>query len=118
MVDLEPLFRALEQVRPWVAPREGCNGRMLPEETARIEEPAGCVLCGCCDAAIDLGDKTLPSALVKVFRLARDPRDRLGAERLDRAGVTAEALGLFLRELPRRCPKGIDLSRERGGGSP
>lgn len=110
VVDLEPFFESLKAVVPWVITRENHDGLMAPEIAKRLEGPATCILCGVCDAAMEqLGDVN-PAALVKGLRLALDPRDALGAARLQLMKVPPEILKLFVKELPQKCPKGIKIA--------
>ncbi len=109
VVDLDPFFDALKQVIPWVLTVPGHDGRVAPEDSRRIEGPATCILCGICDAGIDSGGNVRPAALVKNVRLAVDPRDALGAQRMKVTGLTEEGLQTFRQLLARICPKGIEL---------
>ncbi|MBW6485209.1 MAG: 2Fe-2S iron-sulfur cluster binding domain-containing protein [Syntrophobacterales bacterium] len=109
VVDLEPFFAALKRVLPWVITGPHHDGLISPEVSARIETPATCILCGVCDAAIPQNGPVTSAALVKNVRLAVDPRDALGSERMKSAGLTGEGLQTFRELLANICPKGIKL---------
>lgn len=109
VVDMDPFFDALKQVLPWVVAVPNHSGRISPEESERIEPPATCILCGVCDADVPRSGAVTPAALVKSVRLAVDPRDALGIERMKITGLTREGLHAFRELLPSVCPKGIKL---------
>ena len=94
---------------PWVITMPKHNGLISPEDSARIESPATCILCGVCDAELPQSGRVTPAALVKNLRLAVDPRDALGLQRMKIAGLTEEGLRTFRELLPSICPKGIKL---------
>lgn len=114
VVDLEPFFASLRAVLPWVVTRDEHSGLMDPEVAKKLEAPATCILCGVCDAAVEVPGETKPAALVKGLRLALDPRDALGWARLQLMKVPADILKLFVGELPQKCPKGIKISLGEG----
>lgn len=119
VVDLEPFFESLKSVIPWVVTRSEHNGRMSPEVARKLEGPATCILCGVCDAAMEAAGEVKPAALAKGLRLAQDPRDALGAARMQLMKVPPEILSLFIKDLPERCPKKItvkEFSMRSGNG--
>ncbi|MGA2402585.1 MAG: 2Fe-2S iron-sulfur cluster-binding protein [Syntrophobacteraceae bacterium] len=108
VVDLEPLFESLKAAVPWLLLSDRYDGRMDPEAVGKIENPAACILCGICQA--DLGEAEIkPVGVLKALRFALDPRDSLGTHRLRLLQLPPEVLGLFIKQLPRNCPKGIDI---------
>ncbi len=109
MADMDPFFAALNRVLPWVITAGHEDGLVLPEDAARIESPATCILCGVCDADIPQSGAVTPAALVKNLRLAADPRDALGPRRLIFTGLTEEGMRTFRELLPSICPKGIKV---------
>lgn len=109
VVDMDPFFDALTRVLPWVITGDHHDGLISPEVSARIEPPATCILCGVCDAEMHPGGRVTPAALVKNVRLAVDPRDALGRERMKIAGLTEAGLQTFRELLVSVCPKGIKL---------
>lgn len=112
VVDLEPFFESLKAVVPWLILREDYGGRMSPEVARRLEHPATCILCGVCGTDSGAPGGPQPVGLVKALRLAQDPRDALGAHRLRLLQIPPEVLRLFIRELPEKCPKGIEIVQD------
>jgi succinate dehydrogenase / fumarate reductase iron-sulfur subunit len=110
VVDLEPFFESLRATIPWLILREDYDGRLSPEIARRLEDPATCILCGICQAALEGTEKIKPASLVKAWRLSQDPRDALGLHRIRLMQVPAEVLKLFIRKLPEKCPKGIKIN--------
>jgi succinate dehydrogenase / fumarate reductase iron-sulfur subunit len=109
VVDMDPFFDALTGVLPWVIALPHHNGRISPEDSDRIGSPATCILCGVCDADVPRSGSVTPTALVKSVRLAVDPRDALGLQRMKITGLTEEGLHAFRELLSSVCPKGIKL---------
>lgn len=109
VVEMDPFFDALKRVLPWVITVPQHNGLVSPEDSERIEPPATCILCGVCDAEIRQSGGVTPTALVKNVRLAVDPRDALGINRMKITGLTEEGLQTFRELLASVCPKGIKL---------
>ncbi len=109
VVDLDPFFEALKRVLPWVITVPHHDGLISPEDAARIEPPATCILCGVCDAEMHPEGRATPAALVKNVRLAVDPRDALRGERMKITGLTEAGMHTFRELLVSVCPKGIKL---------
>lgn len=109
VVDLDPFFESLKAIVPWVLTRPDHDGRMSPEAAQAIEGPATCILCGVCNAALEPPGEFPPAAVVKGLRLALDPRDSLGAARLQLMSLPREILSLFIQELREKCPKKVDV---------
>ena len=109
VVDLDPFFEALKQVLPWVLTIPEHNGLVAPEASQSIEGPATCILCGICDAAIPVKSGVRPAAQVKNLRIAVDPRDALGLQRIKITGLTGEGLNTFRQLLVQVCPKQIEI---------
>jgi len=110
VVDLGPFFESLHAVLPFHFPKTGRDGLMTQADSALIESPANCILCGACNAAMEPPGEVSPVALVKGLRHALDSRDRLGCARMALMNVPEEVLRLFLSELPEKCVKGINIS--------
>ena len=82
-VDMEPFWRAYEQVQPYLH-----EGAEVPQQEHRVSEAeaaasqpyADCVLCACCYSACPVVSRspsyTGPAALAKLFRFASDSRDQ------------------------------------------
>jgi len=112
VVDLEPFFESLKAVVPWLVLREDYDGRMSSEVARSLEHPATCILCGVCEADSETSGTLHPAGLVKALRLSLDPRDALGAHRIRLLQAPVEVLRLFVRELPDKCPKGIEITED------
>ncbi len=109
VVDLEPLFESLKAVVPWLVLRDDHNGRMKPEVSKNLENPAACIICGICHGDLGGSVDIKPAGIVKAMRLAQDPRDALGEHRIRLLQLPPEVLRLFVGQLPRHCPKGIEI---------
>jgi succinate dehydrogenase / fumarate reductase iron-sulfur subunit len=109
VVDLEPLFESLKAAVPWLLLRDDYGGRMEPEVVRELENPATCILCGICQADLDGEGDIKPAGVVKALRLCLDPRDTLGMHRIRLLQLPPEVLKLFIRQLPRNCPKSIEI---------
>lgn len=110
VVDLEPMIESLKVTVPWLIIREDYDGLMSPEVARKLEDPAQCILCGICSAAMGETEVNKPVGVVKTLRLAQDPRDALGMHRLRLMQIPPEVLKLFIRRLPEKCPKGIKIA--------
>ncbi len=112
VVDIEPLFESLKAVVPWLILRGDYDGRMDAESVRELENPATCILCGICQADLDESSEVSPVAVVKGARFAMDTRDSLGMHRMKLLQVPRDILRLFIRQLPKNCPKGIEISEQ------
>jgi succinate dehydrogenase / fumarate reductase iron-sulfur subunit len=83
IVDLEPFWKALEEIQPYLfssgeAPERG--HRIEEKEIEKIEQFTNCLLCACCYSAcpvISRDERYLgPAALAKLYRFVKDPRDK------------------------------------------
>jgi succinate dehydrogenase / fumarate reductase iron-sulfur subunit len=110
VVDLDPFFESLKAFVPWILELHCYDGRITPEIARKLEQPAMCILCGVCRAALDKSDRIEPAGLVKAMRFAMDPRDAMGIHRFRLMQVPLEVLKLFIKQLPEKCPKGIRIS--------
>jgi len=109
VVDLQPFFDSLKDIIPWVLTKDNHDGRMTPEDAAKIENPATCILCGLCDSELGDGREVGPAAIVKNHRLALDTRDMLGLVRLQLNRKYPEEMAAFREKLKSFCPKKINL---------
>ena len=82
VVDMEPFWKALSRIEPFVQPENQMmekGHRIEEEEMEKINQFINCIMCGSCYAACPVAsrdDRYLgPAALAKLFRLVRDPRD-------------------------------------------
>lgn len=100
IVDMEPFWKALAEVEPFLFPAEE-----KPETGYRVEDRimekidpfANCILCGCCYSACPVVSRDSrylgPAALAKLYRFVRDPRDRRGFERWSRVSTETGVWG-------------------------
>lgn len=109
VVDLQPFFDSLKDIIPWVLTRADHDGLMSPEDAAKIENPATCILCGLCDSQLGDGRGVGPAAVVKNIRLALDTRDMLGLLRLRLNQKHPREMAAFREKLKKCCPKKIEL---------
>lgn len=112
VVDLEAFFDSLRATVPWLILQESYQGNMDPEVARKLEGPATCILCGICGANMDGTAKNETAAWVKAMRLTMDSRDALGKHRIRLLQVPRDVLKLFIKELPDRCPKGIEIWKD------
>jgi len=97
VVDMDPFFKALEAIKPYVMAEEEVKGagveegqeeslwlsspgyRIEEKQMEAIEPLTNCILCGCCFSACPVvarDERYLgPIALAKLYRYIRDPRD-------------------------------------------
>jgi succinate dehydrogenase / fumarate reductase iron-sulfur subunit len=108
VVDIDPFLESLKAVVPWLVLKSNHNGQMSPEALAEIEAMGICILCGACEVGETQVGTGLAS-LAKTYRLALDPRDALGPERVK----LAVDLGLLkwppYEGFAAECPKGISF---------
>lgn len=119
VVDLDPFFDRINQIRPFLIAAEAPPERELrqaPEESRRVNEVIRCILCACCTASCPVvGENEAylgPAPLVQAFRRVFDSRDGEMLERLRQLdspnGVWA-CVNHF--ECTRVCPKEIPVTR-------
>jgi succinate dehydrogenase / fumarate reductase iron-sulfur subunit len=85
LVDMDPFWRALNQIEPFLLageerPEKGY--RIQDKEMEKIEQYINCILCGCCYSVcpvVSRDERYLgAAALAKLYRFVRDPRDKRG----------------------------------------
>jgi succinate dehydrogenase / fumarate reductase iron-sulfur subunit len=100
IVDMEPFWRALLAVEPYLfasasKPREGY--RIEDRQIERIDQFVNCIMCGCCYSAcpvVSRDERYLgPAALAKLYRFVKDPRDERGYKRWSRVNTETGAWG-------------------------
>lgn len=108
VVDMEPFLDALRRASVWTVPNPAYQGTIPREQFQRLWGTAACILCGLC-ATISVGDSTLtPASIIKVLRLAHDPRDARGLARLNILSRGTHVNRQFVEELKAICPKRVD----------
>lgn len=115
VVDLDPFWKALEKIQPYVLsegdiPKNG--HRIEDREIDRIFQFVNCILCGCCYSACPVVSRNKdylgPAALAKLFRFVRDPRDSRRFE--EYAGISTQdgAWGCHtIFKCNEACPKDV-----------
>jgi succinate dehydrogenase / fumarate reductase iron-sulfur subunit len=117
VVDMEHFFHKYQAIKPYFinnSPAPVKERRQDPKQQEAIDDPAKCILCGCCTASCPSFWKNEgylgPAALLKAWRFVADTRDEAGAERLDIVNGTN---GLWRCHLifncMEACPKEIDI---------
>lgn len=117
VVDMEHFFHKYRAIKPYFesySPAPVKERVQSPEDQKHIDDPAKCILCGCCTSSCPSfwkNDGYLgPAALLKAWRFVADTRDEAGAERLEAVNGTN---GLWRCHLifncMEACPKEIDI---------
>jgi len=119
IVDMDPLFKRIQELPPYVMPSDDPPDReriQTPEDAAKLDEVIRCILCACCTGACPvMGENPEyvgPAALVWAYRFVFDSRDEREQDRLQRVnhpnGVWA-CVNHF--ECTRACPKRIPVTK-------
>jgi len=118
-VDMQPFFDAQRSARAAFEPGEPDRRdiRSIPpgdQRRASIEAQNGCITCGSCHSASawtrDGKSRAGPAALNRIYMLANDERDRLGARRLAIAAGEAGLLRCHAEgDCETVCPAGVPL---------
>ncbi len=113
VVDLEPFWKSLKQVDPWLQPDVSDNPEnerlQTPEQFQRIDDATTCILCGACYSdcnVLGVDQEFLgPASLAKANRFIFDSRD---AKTRDRIEFISEMNGVWdcthCGECSTRCP--------------
>ncbi len=119
IVDMEPFFKRIEEVRPYLTAGEApADGERIqsPEDMKKLDRVIRCILCASCVAAcpVTLENKEYvgPAPLVWAFRYVFDSRDERRSERLselDRPDGVWSCVNHF--ECTRVCPKEIPVTK-------
>lgn len=117
VVDMEQFYSNLRSVLPYfvsTSPKPAKERLQSPKDQEVIDDPAKCILCGCCTSSCPSfwkNDSYLgPAALLKAWRFVGDTRDEAAAERLD---VINGSNGVWrchtIFNCMESCPKEIDI---------
>ena len=89
VVNMEPFWRSIRSVTPWIKPlsQDNISPNTMREAYSAFNNVDACIMCGACVAActvyeVDKGF-TGPAALAKAYRFVADPRESTVRERLD-----------------------------------
>jgi succinate dehydrogenase / fumarate reductase iron-sulfur subunit len=100
IVDMEPFWKALYSVEPYLQPdggRPAGGYRIEDSRMEKIDQYVNCVLCGLCYSTCPVVSRDQgyigAAALAKLYRFIKDPRDRRGAKRWFRVNTESGAWG-------------------------
>ncbi len=121
IVDLTHFYAQYASIQPWLqtqTPAPSDRERLQsPEEQAKIDEPAACILCACCSTACPSywwnSERFLgPAILLQAYRWVIDSRDEAAGERLD---ALEDPFRLYrchtIMNCTVACPKGLNPAR-------
>lgn len=119
IVDMKPFFDHYKSVMPYLVnddPPPTTERLQSPEERARFDDTARCILCAACTTACPPfwhGQRYVgPAALVNAHRFLFDSRDRATAERLE---ILNDIDGAWrcrkVFNCTGACPRGIKVTR-------
>ena len=93
VVDLEPFYRMIDEVRPWLETDESrldpdTEIQMSAQQVEKVSLATDCILCAVCYGGCNMAEVNSaflgPAALTKGWRFAGDSRDGATSERLRR----------------------------------
>ncbi len=100
IVDLEPFWEAYRSVRPYLQPEgemPAAGHRVEESELKDVFRLTTCILCAGCYAACPVVTRDArylgPAALAKLYRFAKDPRDKRPSELLNGVDTPAGVWG-------------------------
>ncbi len=121
VVDLTHFYAQYASIQPWLQTRTPAppdrERLQSPEEQAKIDEPAACILCACCSTACPSywwsSERFLgPAILLQAYRWVIDSRDEATGERLD---ALEDPFRLYrchtIMNCTVACPKGLNPAR-------
>ena len=122
IVDMDPFFAGLEQVKPYFVAKDAAPEREYSQsvqERARFDDATKCIMCGACTTSCPsfwTNDAYLgPAAFVKAHRFVMDSRDGGNSERL---AVLDDKDGLWrchsIFNCTDACPRDIQITKAIG----
>jgi len=121
IVDLTHFYAQYVSIQPWLQTRTPAppdrERLQSPEEQAKIDEPAACILCACCSTACPSywwnSERFLgPAILLQAYRWVIDSRDEATGDRLD---ALEDPFRLYrchtIMNCTVACPKGLNPAR-------
>jgi len=124
VVDLRHFYAQYASIQPWLQTRTPAppdrERLQSPDEQAKIDEPAACILCACCSTACPsywwTSERFLgPAILLQAYRWVVDSRDEATGERLD---ALEDPFRLYrchtIMNCTVDCPKGLNPARAIG----
>jgi succinate dehydrogenase / fumarate reductase, iron-sulfur subunit len=117
VVDMEPFYANMRAIKPYFvsnSPKPVKERLQTPKQQEVIDDPAKCIMCGCCTSACPSYWKNEeylgPAALVKAWRFVADSRDEAAGERLAAVnGVNGVWRCHTIFNCMEACPKEIDI---------
>lgn len=117
VVDMDHFYHNLRAVLPYfvnTSPKPAKERLQSPREQEVIDDPAKCILCGCCTSSCPSYWKNEsylgPAALLKAWRFVGDTRDEAAAERLEAINGTNGVWRCHtIFNCMEACPKEIDI---------
>lgn len=117
VVNMDQFHHSMRAVHPYFisnSPKPVKERLQSPKQQEEIDDPAKCILCGCCTSACPSSWKNEeylgPAALLKAWRFVGDSRDEGAAERLE---VVNGQNGVWrchtIFNCMEACPKEIDI---------
>lgn len=114
IVDMTRFYEAYREIKPWIDNNEASASfsRMSPDDVARVQKFANCILCAACFGACPVCEKDKayvgPAALSWSYRFFNDVRETRGAEKLSIAGERDGVPGCeFVYNCVKVCPKNV-----------
>lgn len=119
VVDLEPFFEKVRQLRPYLITEASPPDEeriQSPEDSKKVEVAIRCILCACCTGACPVFNEKEgflgPAPLVWAFRFIFDSRDGNYLERLKQVNYPDGVWGCVNHfECTRVCPKEIPVTK-------
>lgn len=118
IVDLEPFFSKVDQIRPYLIASSPPEMERLQsqEDRKKMGEAIRCILCACCVGACPVSNENNsflgPAPLVQAFRRIFDSRDEKRAERLEQLDLPDGVWGCVNHfECTKACPKEIPVTK-------
>ena len=123
--DLNPLYKQLESVQPWLQTRKkdpiGQERLQSPKDREKLDGLYECILCACCSTSCPSywwnSDKYLgPAVLLQAFRWLVDSRDEKQQERLDNLEDDMKLYRCHtIMNCTKACPKGLNPAKAISG---
>ncbi len=115
IVDMEPFWKALREVEPYLfsADEKPESGHRVEDRVMeKIDQFANCIMCGCCYSACPVvrrDERYLgPAALAKLYRFVRDPRDKRGFSRWSKVSTETGVWGCdTVFRCNEACPRSV-----------
>ncbi|MBI2220376.1 MAG: succinate dehydrogenase/fumarate reductase iron-sulfur subunit [Acidobacteria bacterium] len=111
VVDMTGFFDALAQFQAWLVPNSRYEGSIGQDRSEQLWKVTTCVLCGICDPGQGVERRIPnPSVVARILRLAFDPRDAVGRDRLRALqSLDPPARARLAERLALVCPAGVDI---------